>query len=370
MYNYLYITLFVLCCIYTSNAQTRDFPTFPSPQNDFYKLLDEKKVLNPIYLKGPVRDVNRTYILHISPDNEEVYMTNYFYRLKRDKEITEYITNDRYDDTTIPYLNQALRPAVQHDTIIKEDFYTYMYTDGKLMKYMAYDVDGGTRDSIVYTYKKDHLHTRTHYRSQGAIDVVFLENGEIDDSTMYFPEFSIYAYDKARYNKKGQIRSLKQYEFTVENDLVDGYQYSYNYDDKGRFESIEAISNRYFLTFKQLRKHPKKWKLKNNDTVDGMYLETIVNVSYDIEDNIQTYVKTDSNKNRESYNVTYSNYFDKVIQVARDDYDQYNDVLIHRDLMYEYVYDEHHNPTDITSYIIVDGEKILDKSTRLQISYY
>lgn len=371
MYQHVYFILFVLCCISIGNAQTRDFPEFPSPHQDFYTLLEENKVMNPRYLEGSVKDVNRTYIEHISPDHEETYMTNYFYRLKRDKEITEYTTNDIFDDTTLSYLNEALQPAIQHDTIIKEDdFYTYIYKKGKLTHYMAYDIYGGTRDSVIYTYKKDQLHTRTEYRSQGAIEVEVLDNGAFDDSTIYFPEFSIAAYSEASYSKKGQIRSLKEYRFTLEDDFIDTNNYNYSYDTKGRFERMQAISDRYIPTDKQYKKHPKRWRLRGNTSVEGMYLETMFHTTYDSQNRIQTFIKTDSQKNKESYDITYSNCFDKIIVVSRDDYSGYNDTLIHRDLVYEYTYDTHHNPTDITSYIVVDGKKILDKSTRLHISYY
>lgn len=370
MYNHLYTTLFILCFTYISNAQTREFPEFPNPQNDFYTLLEENKVTNPKYLEGSVRDVNRTYIEHVSPDNDEEYMVNYFYRLEKNKEIIEYTTNDLYDDTTISYLNEVIQPKIQNDTVIKEDdFYTYIYKKGKLTNYMAYDVYGGIMDSIIYIYKNDHLLTRTHYRSEGLIDVEFLDNGEVNESLLY-SEFEIYAYDEAAYNTSGLIHSLIQYQYTQESDLIDKYTYNYNYDTQGRFENLKASSDRIFLTYKQQKKHPKKWKLATNEVVEGMYLETTINTAYDTKNRIQTYTKYDSNKNKESYSITYDGCYNKKIIVSRDDYSFQYEINVHRDLLYEYTYDEHHNPTYITSYIIVDGKKILDKSTRLQISYY
>ncbi len=369
MYKHLYTTLFVLCCIYTSNAQTRDFPEFPNPQNDFYILLEENKVTNPKYLEGSVREVNRTYTEHISPDNDEVYTADYYYRLKKDKEITAYTTSDIYDDTTIPYLNEALQPSPKNDTIIKDDFYTYIYNKGKLTHYISYDISGGTMDSIVYTYKKEHLLTRTQYRSQGAIDVDFSDNGEVDEYIL-FPEFEIYAYAEATYNKIGLIQTVVQYQFTEEEGLVDSYHYNYMYDIEGRFKNLQAISDRVFLTYKQQKKHPKNWKLATNEVVEGMYLETTINTTYDTKNRIQTYIKTDSNKNKESYSVAYDGHSNKKITVSRDDYSFQYDTTVHRDLLYEYMYDTYQNPTYITSYIIVNGKKVLDKSTTLKITYY
>lgn len=370
MYKYIYTTLFLFCCIY-SNAQTRDFPEFPSPQQDFYKLLDEDKVMNPRYLEGNVKEVNRTYIQHISPDNEETYTANYFYRLKKDKEITEYTTNDMYDDFTLSYLNEALPPTIQHDTIINEDdYYTYSYQKGKLTNYWMLDIEAGTRDSIVYTYNNDNLHTRIEYQSQGAVEIEFLENGDIDDSTIYFTEFSAYAYSEATYTNTGQIHTLKEYRFTPELDFIDRYEYSYTYDLKGRFESMKVVSDRYFLSSKQYTEDSKKWMFEDHKSVEGMYQETTIHTTYDSQNRIQTYLKTDSQKNKESYHITYGEGSDKAIVVSRDDYNIYNNTLVHRDLVYEYTYDTHHNPIHIASYIIVNGKKILDKSTELKITYY
>ncbi|MFC4632348.1 hypothetical protein ACFO3O_00400 [Dokdonia ponticola] len=369
MYKYVYAVLCLFCSIY-SNAQTRNFPKFPNPQNDFYKLLEEDKILNPVYLKGAVRDVNRTHTLHISPDNEEEYMTNYFYRLNRAKEITEYITNDRYDNTTIAYLNKALQPAIQHDTIIKEDdFETYRYQKGKLTQYMAYDTYGMITDSIVYTYKNDQLLTRTHYSSEIFIDIAFSDNGDVEQSILY-ADLEIYAYDKATYTEKGQIKALTQYKFIEGDDYVDTYNYRYSYDAKGRFERMKMISNQYVPTRENLKKGPEKWKFEKNKMIEGTYLEITINTTYDTKNRILTYLKTDSQKNKEFYNISYGEDYNKVIVVDRDDYNTYNNTSIHRDLVYEYSYDMYHNPTEITSYIVVDGKKILDKSTRLQISYY
>ena len=371
MYKHLYTILFLFCCIYTTNAQTRDFPEFPTPQQDFYKLLEEKKVMNPKHLDGSVKEVSRTYTQHISPVSDETYTANYYYRLKKDKEITEYTTSDLYDDTTIPYLNSALPAAILNDTIIKEDdFYTYIYTKGKLTHYMAYDIEGGTLDSIVYTYKNDLLQTRTQYRSEGAIEAEFLENGEIDDSVIYFPEFEVYAYGEATYSKTGHIRTLKQYEFTEESDLIDTYDFTYSYDNKERFKNLEVISDRIFLTFKQLENHPKKWNLKGNESVGGMYLETEIDVTYNSKDDILSQSRTDSKKNTEVYTITYGDGLDKTILIARDDYNDHTDTIMHLDLVYKFTYDSHNNPIHITSHIMVDGKEILDKTTVLEITYY
>lgn len=369
MYKHVYTTLFFLCCIYTSNAQTRDFPEFPTPQQDFYKLLEEKKVMNPKYLDGSVKEVSRTYTQHISPVSDELYTANYYYRLKKDKEITEYTTSDLYDDTTVSYLNSALPAAILNDTIIHEDdFYTYIYTKGKLTYYMAYEIGGGTMDSIVYTYKNDLLKTRTHYQSQGAVEAD--EEGYIDESVIYFSEFEIYAYGEATYSKTGQIRTLKQYEFTLEGDLIDTYDFTYSYDNKGRFKSLKVISDLIFLTFKQLEKHPKKWDIKDNESEGGMYLETEIHVTYNNKDNILTHSRTDSKKNSEVYTITHGDGLDKTILIARDDYNDHTDTVMHLELIYKFTYDSQNNPIHITSHIMVDDKKILDKTTVLEITYY
>ncbi len=370
MYKYACAVLCLFCCIY-SNAQTRDFPEFPSPQQDFYKLLEEKKVMNPKHLEGSVKEVNRTFTQHISPVSDETYTATYYYRLQKDKEITAYTTSDPYDDTTIPYLNSALPAAILNDTIIKEDdVYTYIYKKGKLTHYMAYDIEGGTLDSIVYTYKDDLLQTRTQYRSEGAIEAEFLDNGDIDDSVIYFPEFSIHAYGEATYAKTGQIHTLKQYEFTEEGDLMDTYDFTYSYDNKGRFKYLKVISDRVFLTFKQLEKHPKKWNLKDNESVEGMYVETDIHVTYNSKDNILSQSRRDSRKSSEVYTITYGNGLDKTILIARDDYNDHTYTMMHLDLVYKFIYDAHENPVHITSYIMVDGKEILDKTTVLEITYY
>jgi len=74
------------------------------------------------------------------------------------------------------------------------------------------------------------------------------------------------------------------------------------------------ISDRIFLTYKQLKKHPKKWKLQDNETVEGMYLETTISVTYDSKNKITSYTKSDSQKNNIVYKISYENDSKKNIQ--------------------------------------------------------
>ncbi|WP_299678530.1 hypothetical protein [uncultured Dokdonia sp.] len=369
MYKQFYVSLALLSCIYLTNAQNRTLPDFPTPQNDFYRSLEEEKVTNPLFLEGNVREVNRTFTQHISPDSDQTYTENYYYLINTDRKITKYTTDNVFDDITVENLNSELLPIIVNDTIIKEDdFYTYIYKKGKLTNYMAYDIEGGMMDSIVYNYKNNQLHTRTHYRSEGAI--AFNEEDEIDESVIYFSEFTIYGYGEATYTKTGQLQTLLQHEFTVESDLIDTYKSTYTYDPKGRFNSVSIVSDRYFLTYKQLDKHPKKWKLQENETVEGMYLETNITVTYDNQNRIETYSKVDSQKNNIIYEISYDTDRSKKIKVARDDYHFQKEAIIHRDLLFEYTYDSQHNPTYIASYILLNDKKIIDKSTKLAIVYY
>lgn len=369
MYRLVCTSLLSFFCIFYTNAQTRTLPDFPTPQNDFYTLLEEDKVMNPLFLEGTVREVNRTFKQHISPDSDETYTSTYYYQINTKKEITKYATDDIYDDTTLAYLNEVQDPIVKNDTIIKEDdFYTYVYKKGKLTNYMSYDIESGIMDSIVYTYKNNNLSTRTHYTSEGALEMD--DEGFVDESVMYFSEFRIQSYGAATYTKTDRLLSLTQHEYTVEDDLIDTYTNSYTYDPQGRFKRLDMISDRIFLTYKQLKKHPKKWKLQDNETVEGMYLETTISVTYDSKNKITSYTKSDSQKNNIVYKISYENDSKKNIHVSRDDYHFQKDRLIHRDLLFEYTYDTYHNPTYIVSYILQGNKKILDKSTKLAIIYY
>lgn len=369
MYKQVYTSLLLLICIVSINAQSRTLPDFPTPQNDFYTLLEEDKVTNPLFLEGSVREVNRTFTQHTSPDSDQTYTENYYYLINTDRKITKYTTDNVFDDITVENLNSELLPIIKNDTIIKEeDFYTYIYKKGKLTNYMAYDIAGGMMDSIVYTYKNDKLSTRTHYKSEGALEMD--DEGFVDESVIYFSEFSIYGYGEATYTKLGQLHTLLQHEFTIESDLIDTYKSTYTYDQQGRFKNATTVSDRCFLTYKQLKKHPKKWKLQENETVEGMYIETTFSVSYDSKDRITSYTKADSQKNNIVYNVSYENDAKKNIYVSRDDYSFQKEITIHRDLLFEYTYDTYHNPTYIASYILRNGKKVLDKSTELAIIYY
>ncbi|WP_299766575.1 hypothetical protein [uncultured Dokdonia sp.] len=369
MYQYVYTTLLFFFYISFTNAQTRDLPDFPAPQDDFYTSLEEKKVMNPLFLEGQIREVNRTHTLHISPDRDETYTNTYYYQVNTEKEITKYATDDSYDDTTLAYLNKVQSPTIKNDTILKEDdFYTYIYKKGKLTNYMSYDIESGIMDSIVYTYKNNNLSTRTHYKSEGTLEMD--DEGFVDESVMYFSEFRIQSYGTATYTKTGQLLSLTQHEFTVEDDLIDTYKSNYIYDQKNRFKNATIVSDRVFLTYEQLDKHPKKWKLQENETVEGMYLETNITVTYDNQNRIETYSKADSQKNNIIYEISYDTDRSKKIKVSRDDYHFQKEVIIHRDLLFEYTYDTYHNPTYIASYILLNGKKVLDKSTELAIIYY
>jgi hypothetical protein len=102
-----------------------------------------------------------------------------------------------------------------------------------------------------------------------------------------------------------------------------------------------------------------------------MALETKIRVTYNNKDNILTHSRTDSKKNTEVYTVTYGDDgLDKTILIARDDYNDHTDTIMHLDLVYKFTYDTHENPIHITSHIVVDGKEILDKTTVLKITYY
>ena len=89
----------------------------------------------------------------------------------------------------------------------------------------------------------------------------------------------------------------------------------------------------------------------------------------DNSNRIIAYQVSDSNNNEEKYTVTYKGN-DMVVKGSRKDYAPQRDVIIPRHLEYVYIYDAQNNTIEIRSYIVNNDEKILDKSTKIKITYY
>ncbi|MEP0266462.1 hypothetical protein [Dokdonia sp.] len=352
---FLLILLLPINTILYSQNHTILEPEIPMLEGVLYQLLDDKKITNPTYLLGNIKEVETIFTLHTSPDNKTTETYTDTFILNTQRQVTRFESSDEYSEREPSSFNE--RPLhFKNDTIFKSEDYTYVFSKGRLLtKY-------GFEDSTSYIYKKDKLLTIKEYKR----DVLEEWEEENDEITLYYSEFELKSYQEAVYDKELLVHK-KTYDVFYE--TINTYVTNYEYDHNNRLQKFNVVYKRYISDLIDLSKDPKKWKFSENYFVDGEILNRGGMVSYDNANRIIAYQVSDSNNNEERYTISYSEN-DMVVKGSRKDYAPQRDVIIPRDLEYVYIYDAQDNPIEIRSYIVNEGEKILDKSTMINITYY
>lgn len=343
--------------LYSQNYTIQE-PEIPMLEAALYQLLDDEKITNPTFLLGSIKEVETIFTLHPSPDNKNTEVYTDTFVLDTQGQVIRFESSDEYSEREPSSFNQ--RPLrFKNDTIFKREEYTYVFNKGKLLAKYNFE------DSTSYTYKKDKIKTIKNYQREASEE--WNEDGDENDPIiLYYSEFELKSYQEAIYDK-GLLVHKKTYDVFYE--TINTYVTKYEYDQNNRLQKFNLVYKRYTSDLIDISKNPKKWKFSEDYFVDGEILNRGGTVSYDTANRIVNYQVSDSNNNKERYTVSY-NGKDMVVKGSRKDYAPDRDVMIPRDLEYVYIYDAHDNPIEIRSYIVNEGDKILDKSTKINITYY
>lgn len=341
--------------LYSQNTIIQE-PTIPRLENSLYQLLDDKKITNPTLLHGNVKEVTTIFTLHTSPDNKETETYLDTFKFDPYGKLTKFVSSDEYDERSLSSFNNTYK-RYQNDTVIKEDDYSYVFKDTLLISKYSFE------DSISYIYKNNKLNIVKEYQRE----VVEEWNENEDITVLYYTEFELKRYQEAIYNIQDLLVSVTVYDVFYE--TINKYVTNYEYDESNRLKSFNFNYKRFVSDLVNLSQHPNTWTFSDDLLVEGEDLYKEGTVQYDDMDRIVDYQVQDSNKNQEKYIIEYIEN-DFTIKVSRSDFDYKNERIVSRDLEYVYTYDHFDNPVDIQSYIVYNDQKLLDKSTKIKITYY
>ncbi|WP_299336478.1 hypothetical protein [uncultured Psychroserpens sp.] len=375
-----YLLIIILLCNY-SNSQNLviETPTFESPENKYFKIYEEDKIYNPIYLNGNVKTVERKYEQHSSIYGNIAKDTKiYMYKLNDSKQIISYVSSNEYDDKTIESFNIKNEFTTKKDTIINQDITEYTFKKGLLTLEKETDRFHGSIDSIVYNYNHyNKLIEIKHYQSYGIHKTD--ENGNVDENNIVFDEFEIKVFEKVTYNDSNNL--IEKNKYIIGYDIIEHYRTSYLYNDVNQLKTDEKVFKKYHRDYNNEQgDNPINWYLKEINLTDYNPLSWKTTYEYDNKNRIIKYVETfvqDYGKKEqfvwENGNCTID-YDDKlhvrtINTITTKKSSSTSEPKI-RELNYEYFFDDLNNPVKILNYIVQFNEKILDKSTILNITYF
>jgi hypothetical protein len=359
------LLLLIYCFSFTySIGQNIKTPEIQLPNLQFDALYNTNKITNPVYLNGKVSTVKRTFTQHISPYSEEFFVENFNYILNKNKEVIDYSSDFEFDETTSQSFNEATVFKTNNDTIIQSGYTKYVFKKGLLTLKENRDLYEGSFDSIVYRYKNSKLKSEMHYISRGMYEMG--ENGEVDESEMIFEAFNTKYYVNIVYNKKGLIESYENFE--ANQDIVSTKEITNNYNNNGSLKSYTVSSDYFYAGAVDVYTHPDDWVFNKDFSAENSLLVTNGLYNYDTQGRIVFHEFKNSKNESDTYHVIYSK-TGYLIKVSRDYHNNYEE-MVHQDLEYEYIVDALKNPIQVNSYIIENGERLLDKSTVLEITYF
>lgn len=365
----------IFSCIICEAQEDIIEPMLPFPEYSFSDVFDEQKVINPRFLNGKVKTVKRTFTQH-ETDESRLYQENYEYELNEHNEVVFY-KSDLEEDYLIEESFSLLDNShIKNDTIINQDVITYTFKKGRMVLMMEDQTTGGFLDSIIYNYKKDKLIEIKGFRSLVAEE--YVDDVGFQEYSLMASEYELLNYEQAKYSKKGLLVAKRMYTNFYEN--VDVYETTYQYDGK-QIQSYQTTKKSYPAHDIDFSTLYKEWNFNEAKLIDESHEVSSGTYKYDKKGRIASYQSeqiayhkdgTQEIVEKQDYKYVYAKDNTKMeVFVIRD----YKDIIyergiLHQEVIYEYLYDKHHNPIEINSYLLKDGKKHLDKSTKLTITYF
>ncbi|GAB5526246.1 MAG: hypothetical protein Roseis2KO_41180 [Roseivirga sp.] len=365
MAKILFNTLVLLCSLTCqfSHGQSIKTPEFPTPERKFYDLLEQDKVTDAQALAGSVKEVEVVSALY---DLQGQKTSSYIVRTLLDKQ--GHITNQKFfedGEEQESFVPKSRQEADSLDGFLRITVYTeeegtreYLYKSDLLLKQIY---ENGTDDTWeqVYTYdSRGRLIEKRTYSYELLLD----ENNELTTGAKKEIDTEIVAYDgdklltKERFSFWDEVINIDKIEYTYNSEGL-CTQYNYHYD-------------RYLADNVNWEKSLALQSYSKSDQIEGEETHLSGRFTFNSGGSITTFVLLDMAHNdfTEQYEVSY--FFNKMTVKATFQNLGKEAEKSSRRAVYEYTYDRHKNPVNITSYVWESGEKRLDNATTLKITYY
>ncbi len=354
----------LLCLAYQiSHGQSIKTPEFPTPERQFYDLLEEGKVTSAQAMNGSVKEVevassfynrqgqkNSAYRVSTLLDKQGQITDQRFFENGEEQE--SYLAESRQE---LDSLDGHLRVTIHKE---EEGFREYLYKNDRLVKQIH---DNGMDDTWeqIYTYDS---HGRLIEKKTYTYELLVDDNNELNAGAKKEIDAEIVTYDgdrlltKARYSFWDEVINIDKIEYTYN---ADGLctQYNYHYD-------------RYMADNLNRAEPLEQQAYHKSDQVAGEETHLSGRFTFNKVGSINKFVLTDLDYNdfTEQYEVSY--FFNKMTVKATFQDLEEGSKKPSSEAVYEYTYDRYKNPVSIVSYLLENGKKRLDKETTLKITYY
>lgn len=354
---------FIFLPYHVSHAQSIKTPEFPTPERQFYDLLEQDKVTNALAMNGSVKEVEVASSLY---DQHGQKASSYSVWTLLDKQ--GHITDQRFfedSEEQESYLAESRQELDSVDghlriTIHREEegFREYLYKNDRLVKQIH---DNGIDDSWEQVYIYDNQGRLIEKRTY-TYELLVDENNELMAGSKKEVDTEIVTYDGNR------LMTKKRYSFWDEVINIDKIEYKYSAD--GLCTQYKYHYDRYMTDNLNWAEPLEQQAYNKSDQVAGEERNLSGKFTFNDVGSIKAFVLTnlDYNDFTEQYEV--SHFFNKMtVKATFQNLDEGAENSSSK-AVYEYTYDRLKNPVSIVSYVWENGKKRVDKETTLKITYY
>ncbi|MFD2568549.1 hypothetical protein [Pseudotenacibaculum haliotis] len=361
--------LFLFLLGFQSFAQTIEIPQFPTPEKQFYNLLEEDRIEHFQNLNGSIKQVSRNTTVFDTDAvvksletktamfNEEGKIASYFFNYNGNRGKTIYETTPKQEVDSIDGYKRITISAPE------EGINEYWYKNNTLLKHI-YSDDLLYKQETVFGYNsKNRLTQKRTFTYLYIVD----DTGEPYLGSKNETEVELAFYDEDR------LLSKEKYVVDDEDDIIDINKIQYEYDKEGLCSRYNYNYSRYVTTNIDWEKPLEKQTYQEDDFIKNESKKIIGLYKNDNKKRLKAFYIADTKHNdfTEKYEITYTSNQMTIDAIFREFKKRYHSPLerLQKRTRYQYYYDEYQNPIKVQSFAWSNGKKLLEKETTLEINY-